>query len=561
MRLNILQNRLSRIVVILPALASLFVTTKINIDPVNLPKMVLISIVSGYLLGILISGKFFDLRRDKFLLFSALAILFALIVSTFLSDSPLVQVFYGSWARNTGLLTYLCLLIILIASAAVNQNKFFEISILSLAFAGLFNVFYGFLQVNGIDPVDWNNTFNAIIGTLGNPNFSSAFIAISLLTYPCIYFGIEGKFKRSLVVVLFLVSLYAIYLTKSQQGYIFLATGGAVIVNIYLMKKLRLKVVGNLVLAGTGVGFIASIAGILQKGPLADYLYQPSVSLRGFYWQAGLDMFKDSPIYGKGLDAYGDLYLRFREPASILPPGGQGVFSNAAHNVLIDMAASGGLLLLIPYVVILFYALVLAVRVLKLIEFDWVFVTLLSCWVAFQFELIISINQIGLAVWVWALTGLLIARSKWLLEGQKETHQKSAPAPNRKEPISPSAFLITAATTIVFSLAALPEQVADMNFKSSMQSKNVERVVKAIDSFPASSERMSRASQVLLRSSLNDYALSISQKAIEFNPNHLNSWITLAYNPSASKEDRLKAKQNLMRLDPLSDEWAKLEIK
>jgi O-antigen ligase len=449
-----------------------------------------------------------------------------------------------------------------VASLCINQNRYFEIFILSLAFAGAFNVFYGFLQVNGIDPIDWNNNFNAIIGTLGNPNFSSAFIAISLLTYPSIFFGIQGKLTKAIIVALFFISLYAIFLTKSQQGFIFLVTGAAIIANLYIFKKLRNKVFGYIFLFGSSLGFLVSIAGILQKGRFSSLLYQPSVSLRGFYWNAGLNMFQNSPLVGNGLDVYGDLYARYRDPNSILPPGGPAVVTNTAHNVFIDLAASGGIILLLPYLSIVGYVIYLATKVIKKTDFDWVFVTLLSTWVAFQFELLISINQIGLAVWVWALNGLMIARSKWLLSGGKANEEAIQKVISKnKSPVGADVFLVSMGTTLVFAFASLPEQVADMNFKSSMQSQNVEKVLKSVDSFPKSSERMSRSAQVLLRNGLNDNALTISRRAVNFNPDHINSWITLAFNPAAPIDERIQAKRNLIRLDPLNNEWKTLEIK
>jgi hypothetical protein len=40
---------------------------------------------------------------------------------------------------------------------------------------------------------------------------------------------------------------------------------------------------------------IFALVGMLQIGPLEKFLYKPSVSVRGYYWRAGLEMFKDYP--------------------------------------------------------------------------------------------------------------------------------------------------------------------------------------------------------------------------------------------------------------------------
>lgn len=37
---------------------------------------------------------------------------------------------------------------------------------------------YGYIQVIGKDPIKWNLMVNRVIGTLGNPNFASATMAL-----------------------------------------------------------------------------------------------------------------------------------------------------------------------------------------------------------------------------------------------------------------------------------------------------------------------------------------------------------------------------------------------
>ena len=39
-------------------------------------------------------------------------------------------------------------------------------------------IIYGFLQSNGKDFVKWDNPYNSIISTVGNPNFAAAVMAI-----------------------------------------------------------------------------------------------------------------------------------------------------------------------------------------------------------------------------------------------------------------------------------------------------------------------------------------------------------------------------------------------
>jgi len=558
---SIINNRISSVAVLLPVLVSLFVTTGINIDPVNVPKMLLLVVGAGYLAGLLISLKIKEFAQNRIVSSATGLFLFGILISSIFSKSPILQTIYGSYGRNTGAITYIALCILLLGTFLVSNLNYVERFIIGLFFAGIFNVFYGMLQISGHDPVDWNNSFKAVIGTFGNPNFSSAFIALSLLTYPYVFITLGSlKYKYALFPT-FLLSCFAILKTNSQQGYLLIAIGTSILTVTFLLKKIQKKVIGFSALGAVIIGGILGILGFLQIGPLGKILYQFSISLRGFYWRAGISMFQSSPLFGNGLDSYGDLYLRNRSAASILPPGGEKVYSNAAHNVFIDIAASGGILMLIPYLVLIGYAILLVSRVLKSNEFNLTFTTLVSVWAAFLVQSTISINQIGLAVWIWATTGILIAHSLILLGTRKEESDLNAKKKVKNQQTSAGSFITSFILALIFGALALPEQVADMKFKSSMASHDIRKVQQAVNAFPLSSERLSRSSQVFLQNSLFPEALEISIKAVKFNPDSLNSWITLLTNPKATPSQRKLAQENLIRLDPRSSEWRKFVIK
>jgi O-antigen ligase len=88
---------------------------------------------------------------------------------------------------------------------------------------------------------------------------------------------------------------------------------------------------------------------------------------------------------------------------------GPDVTSNAAHNVFLDISAYGGFPLLLIYLALMVLVVISAVKVLKRSQgFNAGFVGLVAGWVAFQAQSIISINQIGLALWGWVWSGLII---------------------------------------------------------------------------------------------------------------------------------------------------------
>jgi len=78
--------------------------------------------------------------------------------------------------------------------------------------------------------------------------------------------------------------------------------------------------------------------------------------------------------------------------------------------------------------------------------------------------------------------------------------------------------------------------------------------LKAAKSFPESVVRYSRLGQALLDSKLPDQALELARSAVAFNPNAPSAWALLLLNEKATYEERTKAREEVLRLDPFNDE-------
>jgi hypothetical protein len=73
-----------------------------------------------------------------------------------------------------------------------------------------------------------------------------------------------------------------------------------------------------------------------------------------------------------------------------------------------------------------------------------------------------------------------------------------------------------------------------------------------VKSYPESVSKYNLIGQELLRSNLPILALDVARSAIEFNPNAPSAWGLVLVNQSATVEDRQKAKEQILRLDPLN---------
>jgi O-antigen ligase len=424
-------------------------------DPFSPIKLALVLITAAWLLGHLLTNFKVIIKngtnRNLVILISLFTL--ALTIATWMTDNKRIA-FIGDNQRNNGLLLYLGLSIILL-TAAVNINQKNIIKTLQpMLFVGAFLSIYGLFQISGVDIVKWNNPYNAIISTVGNPNFAAAIMAImATVSFGLLFNTAITMIYRIFSLLVCTLSLAAIYLSDARQGLIGIAIGFGTFMSIWIYSRSRLLGFGF-----TGIGTIIgvfSILGMLQIGPLTSFLYKGSVTVRGFYWRAGIEMFRDNPIYGVGIDRYGAYFKEYREVGYPLNYGFN-ITSTNAHNLPIQMFATGGLLVGITYLFLNIFVIWRAIKGLKSLQGNQrlFLAAVFSAWMVYQATSIISIDSPGIAVWGWLLAGGIVALSKndnESLETQpnNKTQNRNQPVINVLQPILSFTFL---AAALFFSL-------------------------------------------------------------------------------------------------------------
>jgi hypothetical protein len=541
-------------------LATVFLMMSNVTDPVNAPKLFIVGGLAFSVFSILI---FFNtreaIREYKLFLVLVLFFLVAAFNAVINSSLPLTQNIYGSFGRNTGLVAYLALSFI--ALGALNQRdlKSFHKVILGLQLAGLINVIYCAWVLAFGDFLPWNNPYGKILGLFGNPDFISAFLGIFITTLVATAVSPSATTRyRILSVGISLLAFFEIIRSHAIQG-IVVTLGGLSLVGFFLIRS---KFKSNLVHVGyvgviSGVG-ILGILGTLQKGPFS-FIYKTSVSLRGAYWDAGLSMGLNNPFTGVGMDGYGDWYRRARslDAATVLP--GPKTFTNASHNVVIDFFAYGGYPLLLSYLGIMSITLLAIFRVIRRSRtYEPIFVAMVSAWACYQVQSLISINQVGLAIWGWLLAGSLVAYES-ATRGSQETTGKSNLINTKSRPLPSTVVfspqLIAGIGMAVGLIISVPPLSADMKWRSALNSQNASAALTALESgylTPSDSQRMAQAVQLFVTNNLPDQAYEVAKKAVEFNPDYFDAWKQLYFLPNATLEDKSLAVINMKRLDPFN---------
>jgi hypothetical protein len=271
----------------------------------------------------------------------------------------------------------------------------------------------------------------------------------------------------------------------------------------------------------------------------------------------------DHPLTGVGMDSYGDWYRRARGAQALITPGPNTV-TNVAHNVFLDILAFGGYPLLILYVLITALGAFSIIRAVKRNKnYDPVLVGITVLWVGYQAQSIISINQIGLAVWGWLINGLAIA---YQIATSGNSLEKTSNGPvamknpqKKQETFSPQ--LIAGLGAVAGLLIAVPPLSADAKWREVQLSQQIEKVEPALRGdymTPTNSYRLAEAVQLLENSKLPDYAIIYARKGVDFNSDYFEAWRMLYYATKSTPDEKATAKSNMIRLDPLNPEWKNL---
>ena len=380
-------------------------------DPFNTPKLILLLIVSGWLFGHLLDSYRENpiVLRSQNSLYLGAAILFVgtMLFATLLTDVRITGLI-GDTQRRNGLLQYVALIIIfLFASRTINfQNSFRIIKVAIIT--GLILSSYGLMQVFGNDFINWDNPYNSMISTVGNPNFASAILAIlaTLSFFGMFIKGIPNLYKLIALVVVFM-ALLAIIRSESRQGLLIVFFSSLFYVTLFSLAKFRK--IGLVTLPVSLFFSLLALFGMLQKGPLADLLYKDSVSVRGYYWRSGLEMMQANLLTGVGIDRYGAFFKEFREVAYPLKYGFE-ITSSNAHNLVVQLFSTGGIFVGCAYLLLMTLILTTGIKLVLRSTGDDLKISLaiLSAWIGFQAQSLISIDAIGVSVWGWLLGGAVL---------------------------------------------------------------------------------------------------------------------------------------------------------
>ena len=529
-------------------------------DPMNIPKIFVLTLFTAWVFGTITVAYFYQ-RLKAFSLgeWALLLFVIGLLASTVLSDVRYTA-FLGAAHRNNGALAYIAFAILSFAAMLTFDLKSLHQLRFALLLIGALSTCYGLLQTTGHDPFKWNLYYNAVIGTLGNPDFFSALVGVCAIATVWFVLVTEGHRWRVAGIALLVLEIFIVKRGGSFQGLLAFAIGATILVLVKLWQVE--KRIGMIALIAATLGGALVFLGLLNKGPVASLVYRSSIKNRQDYWSAAISMFKAHPIAGVGIERFGENYPIYAPQVQVV----QGQATDNAHNVILHLLATGGLILIVPYLFLLGVILWTAVRRIKAtsgpeqIEIAALF----SIWFALLLISFISIDNLGVTVWFWISGGALYAvtRSYPSVTTAPPSSAKGKGKSVKKIQEDNSSYLapVVSLILLVIVLGIMVPVVRTSgtlyqlsgNIGRLTQQQYVAKLVEVSNSFPRNSQTLTRLADLALRASDSELALKFTKLILEEDHKSPsgNQLSAIAYELTKKYAQAIPFRRQLIALDP-----------
>lgn len=530
-------------------------------DPFVFPKYILLVTLGIYsLLSISIRFRTLGFRNNLLYILTATVFIVLAAIATLRTEVKFTAL-HGVQGRNMGLLSFLSLFCVTIA-VAMSYTRGFEKQasyiLLSTAFV---SSLYGSSQGVGLDPFKWVLQFEGIVGTFGNPNFMSAFSAIGAITS----FGLlalckPSKNQKSFIFATLILSIVCISLSKSTQGWAMLFIGVSPLLIIIVQRRISGKNHKSSFLNVSRILFFPMLLAIMAIVLFSGSFTQNSFGMRLDFWGIAIRMIQSSPIFGIGVERYQNYYREFRTLEEAKAFGSE-TFSDSAHNIFLNLAATMGLPVAITYLIFNVLVLFTFIRIFNDLENREFLVILFSVWIAIQAQSLISVEYPSIIYWLHFISGIAIGAH---LKHSNEKKNSAKVVQEHRFLIfgNQSLAILSVAISIlfVFPLILAQSQLQDRFFLI-IDSKNQQQVnakqkllLEVEELVPGNPEYPLLSANSLFQDGAFPQAASAAERAILLDSHDYRSWWFLSSSLEAQEKWResISPRKRAIELSPHS---------
>ena len=160
--------------------------------------------------------------------------------------------------------------------------------------------------------------------------------------------------------------------------------------------------------------------------------------------------------------------------------------------------------------------------------------------------------QIGLALWGWVLSGLIIGYEINTRNGAVVAEKKIGKTATKPAEASAATTLAMFVGLIVGVLVGMPPYLASAKYKGALETSNPNVIQEAAYIWPVDPSRMIQVAATLNENKLEAQGLQVALDAVERFPDNYQVWATLNSMTSATAEQKAQALVQMKRLDPLN---------
>lgn len=301
-------------------------------------------------------------------------------ISTILSIDPITSVF-GYYSRfNGGLLSTICFSLLYWAFVS-NLNKMQSNKLINFAIipSALIVSIYGILEHFGIDKHIWvQDVQSRVFSTLGQPNWLAAFV---LALMPIIFsfkFTIYNKFPITnyLISVIFFLTLL---FTKSRSGLVGFMIANIIYWSFVLFKNFKHNIkpfllhnsIFVILALIIGTQFTPSLHSLVIKssnepisearGPALETGGTESGEIRKIVWRGAIDLWKQYPIFGTGVETFAFSYYKVRPIEHNMVSEWDFIY-NKAHNEFLNIMATSGTFGIVSYLLLIIASMIQIIK-------------------------------------------------------------------------------------------------------------------------------------------------------------------------------------------------------
>ena len=445
--------------------------------------------------------------------------------------------FFGYYSRlNGGLLSLICYtLLYLILIPYLDEKQKSNIINLSL-FSGLIISFYGILEHFGINKNLWvQDVQSRVFSTLGQPNWLAAYLTFLLPLSLYKYFETKILIHKSYFLLLTSTLYLCLLFTKSKSGILAAIISLAIFFVITFFQKNSPK---KLLIINYSLLIFLSLT---ITNPIKDYVFPKkstidnlpstilitsSSDIRKIVWQGSLDLFKQFPLFGTGVETFAYSYYWTRPTEHNLTSEWDFLY-NKAHNEYLNYLATTGLVGFTPYILLILAVLFLlaknSVRNSNL-EIRNLSIALLASYIS-----ILITNSAGFSVVIVSLYFFLIPAL--IIDKNPNIPTKSHPRLKKTIPFLLVIFIIIAKNIISFYIADIYYANFESNNSRQEYQQAYQHISKSITLRPNEPNYLislataaAKMAVITKEQLFIDQAINSSSQALKISPANINFW-------------------------------------